>query len=86
METFAAAIAIDDGEDVGGTDVHLRALVVAGGCAYAAVGVAYDGHILDVQRSAAYAFEGFLVLAYPEAEVGAYNFVSIKSANGVTRA
>ena len=67
MEAFAAAIAIDDGEDVAGVYTHLGALVVAGGGANAADGIAYDGHAGDVQGAAADAFEGFALTAYAEA-------------------
>ena len=86
LQALVTTIAIDDGEDVGGADVHLRALVVAGGCAYAADGVAYDRHALYVERSAAYALEGLLVLAYPEAEVVARDLVGIESADAISRA
>ena len=86
LQSFDTTISVDDSQDATSINTHLRTLVIAGRGAYATCCIAYDGHIFYVEHPAPYTFEGFVLLAYPEAEVGAYNFVSIKSTNGVTRA
>ena len=85
LQALVAAVAIDDGEDVGGADIHLRAFVVAGGSTYAPFGIAYDGHKLDVERSAANAFKGLLVATNAKAQLLTDNLIGIEATDGVAR-
>ncbi len=78
-----AVVAVDEDDEVGGLEGHLRALVVAGGGADASLGVAVDGQSGDVEHASADAFVGFALAADAEGERVADELVGIEAADAV---
>ena len=78
---FLAVVAVDEYHEVGGVDGHLRALVVAGGCTYAALCVAIDGQSCDVEHAAPDAFVGFAFAPDTQCQSVAHELIGIEAAD-----
>ena len=80
---FVAVIAIDEDDEVSGLDGHLRALIVAGGSTYTALGIAIDGEPGDVEHPSPDAFIGLTFTAYTECQCVAHELIGIEASDAV---
>ena len=78
-----AVIAVDEDYEVGGGELHLSALVVAGGCSDASLCITIYWQPVDVYHAAPYAFIGFSFASYAECQCVANKLVGIEAANAV---
>ena len=83
---FVAVVSVDEYGEAGGLQGDLRALVVAGGSAHAADGVAIDGQSLDVDCASANAFVRLAGAPDAQRERVAHELRGVESADGVAKA
>ena len=79
-----AVVAVDEHEEVAGREFHLRALVVAGGSADTAFGIAIYRKSVDVYHSASDTLIRFTLASYAKGQGVANEFVGIEAADAVT--
>ena len=78
-----AVVAIDEDYEMGGGELHLGALVVAGGCADTSLCITIDGKSVDVYHTSSDAFIWFSFAPYAECQGIANKLVCIKAAYAI---
>ena len=79
-----AIVAVDEYHEMGGVKCHLRTLVVAGGSAYATLGIAIHRQSCNVQRSASDTLVGFSFASDAQGEGISYEMVCIETTDAIT--
>ncbi len=80
---FVSVVAVDENHQVGGVDIHLGSLVVAGWSSYATYLVSVNRQTFYINHASSYSFVWLAGFAYAQRKSIAFKLVCIKSADAV---